>query len=188
MLPTRPAGSGGRRGRLPAVARALTVPPRLPDLLLALLLALGPAAPLRAGEARAGVHALLRVPRHALLQRQGGRLTPRGRRGHPEGARACLPPPLPLRWCPAGSHRISSSRWHGAFQNTQRLCPAMLALPPVGTPGQRQGAAEGQLRPARVPGAPAAGRALLLLSPALLSCSHAGGLPGTLLSGNALRV
>ncbi|XP_023555880.1 lateral signaling target protein 2 homolog isoform X2 [Octodon degus] len=38
------------------------------DLLLPLLLALSTAAPLRTGEARACVHTLLHVPRHALLQ------------------------------------------------------------------------------------------------------------------------
>uniref|UniRef100_A0A8C0LRH1 Lateral signaling target protein 2 homolog n=1 Tax=Canis lupus familiaris TaxID=9615 RepID=A0A8C0LRH1_CANLF len=47
----------------------------LEDLLLPLLLTLGAAAPLWAGEACPRVHALLHVPRHTVLQRQGGHLT-----------------------------------------------------------------------------------------------------------------
>lgn len=83
--PPPPRGAGLRR--------ALTRPrSRLLDLLLALLLALGAAAALRAGEAGPRVHALLHVPRHALLQRQGGHLTgPAGAPGSREG------PPLPRR-------------------------------------------------------------------------------------------
>lgn len=48
------------------------------DLLLRLPVALGAAAMLRAGAPGEGLHALLRVPRDALLPRQGGALTRAG--------------------------------------------------------------------------------------------------------------
>lgn len=83
-------GEGRRRaaeGPGPAHSAARSC---LLDLLLALLVALGAAAALRAGEAGPRVHALLHVPRHALLQRQGGHLTrrasPRAPQDSGEGA------------------------------------------------------------------------------------------------------
>eukprot|EP00074_Homo_sapiens_P064229 XP_011511842.1 lateral signaling target protein 2 homolog isoform X6 [Homo sapiens] len=59
------------------------------DLLLALLLALSTAAPLRAGEAGPSVHPLLHVPCHALLQRQGRPVT--WCQGQPQPTRARNP-------------------------------------------------------------------------------------------------
>lgn len=101
-LPARPRSGGGEARGLLGPVPGSPPHPRLLDLLLPLLPALGPAAPLRAGEAGASVHALLHVPRHALLQRQGGHLTRGGAQPHPRGPRTpgwrrqgpvLLPPP-----------------------------------------------------------------------------------------------
>ncbi|XP_004847446.2 lateral signaling target protein 2 homolog isoform X2 [Heterocephalus glaber] len=82
------------------------------DLLLSLLLSLGTTAPLWTGEAGARVHALLHVPCHALLQRQGGHVThgpvPWTRQGCWEGGDALQgglphlikPQPCPPSWLP----------------------------------------------------------------------------------------
>ena len=91
-LAGRPSEAQGCGGPRPAHLAARS---RLPDLLLALLLALGAAAALRAGEAGPRVHALLHVPRHAFLQRQGGHLTRRASPRAPQDSREGAPTAAP---------------------------------------------------------------------------------------------
>lgn len=92
--PTRPELGGQVCGRVRSQrgwgwpAADPHCPNPIPDLLLALLLALSTTAPLRAGEAGPSVHPLLHVPRHALLQRQGRPVT--WRQGQPQPTRATL--------------------------------------------------------------------------------------------------
>lgn len=136
--PPQGRGLEGRGTGSGAVGDPGSLPPRptppISDLLLPLLLALGATAALWAGEARTRVHALLRVPRHALLQRQGGLLT-----------RAPAPPNLPgLPRTPreegplaaGGSPRASSScccRGRG-LQATQTCRTASASVPPTLAP------------------------------------------------------
>lgn len=102
-------------------------PPFLPDLLFALLLPLCPTAPLRAGEASPRVHTLLRVPRHALLQRQGRRLTV------PALARLPGPKGLPGRHpgrLPAPSFQVLASRGFTAFHQVAATETSRTSVPP----------------------------------------------------------
>ena len=98
-LAGRPSEAQGCGEPRPAHSAARS---RLPDLLLALLLALGAAAALRAGEAGPRVHALLHVPRHALLQRQGGHLTRRASPRAPQDSREGAPTAAPRLCHPGG--------------------------------------------------------------------------------------
>lgn len=122
---------------------------RLLDLLLALLLALGAAAALRAGEAGPRVHALLHVPRHALLQRQGGRLTgPRAAPRRAPGRGPRCPPRLRHPGGPsagrrgfAASHLPAGPAPAGAAgAGTPEL--QCLRPPPAGPSGPVQGPTE----------------------------------------------
>ena len=172
----------GGRGRRPEAPQALTCPlgalpvqlrpgvvaqggvgpsPRslpccLPDLLLPLLLPLGPAAPLRAGEAGPRVHTLLHVPRHTLLQRQGGHVTRAGTPRTLQGLKG-LPgrlPTLPTLRPDAGSRRVftvlhpAAAAAEDTSGMSRASTPATLSSPPVGATRRSASAAGAP----RVPG------------------------------------
>lgn len=161
--PERPrSGRGEAQGLLGALPSPLAPPPapRLPDLLLPLLFAFGTAAPLRAGETRPRVHALLHVPRHALLQRQGGHLTrcPKLARA-PKDAREEVPRRRPSATGGSSPHfiQLPPSPLPGlqaalTSRTSRTSAPPALASTPVGTPGQPQGPTGGQLQPVGGPG------------------------------------
>ncbi|XP_045038596.2 lateral signaling target protein 2 homolog isoform X3 [Desmodus rotundus] len=128
----------------------------LEDLLLPLLLPLGPAAPLRAGEAGPRVHTLLHVPRHTLLQRQGGHVTRAGTPRTLQGLKG-LPgrlPTLPTLRPDAGSRRVftvlhpAAAAAEDTSGMSRASTPATLSSPPVGATRRSASAAGAP----RVPG------------------------------------